>query len=60
MPYVDATNAADPDPESRGLAGINPNALNPPITDHGGVQSFLAFVFALASADRGWWVGAAG
>ena len=56
MPQADAANAADPGPENRGLAGINPDALDPPATDHGGVQSFW-HSFSLSHRriqDGGW------
>jgi oxalate decarboxylase len=47
---------ADPGPENRELAGVNPNALHPPATDHGGVQSFW-HSFSLSHRriqDGGW------
>ncbi len=55
-PRAKAANAADPGPENRGLTGINPDALTPPVTDHGGVQSFWQS-FSLSHRriqDGGW------
>ena len=51
-----AAASADPGPENRGLTGINPDALTPPVTDHGGVQSFWQS-FSLSHRriqDGGW------
>ena len=49
-------SAGDPGPENRAIAGANPDALMPPVTDHGDVPSFW-HSFSLSHRriqDGGW------